>query len=46
MSGVLRLEWDDDLRGVLVVALSVNDTRGEALVVRDEMEFPFRDEAC
>ena len=31
---------------MLVVALSVNDTRGEALVVREEIDFPFRDEAC
>ena len=46
VSGVLRLECDEDLRGVLVVALSVNDTRGEALVDRVERDFPLREDAC
>ena len=46
VSGVLKFECEEDLRGVLVVALSVNDTRGEALVDREESVFPLREEAC
>ena len=44
VSGVLKFECEEDLRGVFVVALSVNDKRGEALVVREEIDFPFSDE--
>ena len=46
MSGVLRLECEEDRRGVLVVGLSVKDTRGEALFARVEIDFPFIDDAC
>ena len=46
MSGVLRLECEEDRRGVLVVGLSVNDTRGEALFARIETDFPFIGDAC
>ena len=46
VSGVLRLECEEDRRGVLVVGLSVKDTRGEALFARVEADFPFIDDAC
>ena len=46
VSGVLKFECEEYLRGVFVVALSVNDTRGEALVDREESVFPLREDAC
>ena len=46
VSGVLRLKCEKDRRRVLVVGLSVKDTRGEALFARVEADFPFIDDAC
>ena len=46
VSGVLRLECEEDWRGVLVVGLLVKNTRGEALFARVQADFQFIDDAC
>ena len=46
VSGVLMLEWEGDWRGVLCVALSVDETQAEVRVDRVEVDFPFISDTC